>query len=87
MTFISGMWFHTFSTTVFKTVVKNVLNTYFTTVFKTVVKKYWIAKPFILPLHFVLNTKNVTLLNKKNSNETRRNCGHLAAPEFANSGK
>ena len=38
MTFISGMWFHTFSTTVFKTVVKNVLNTYFTTVFKTVVK-------------------------------------------------
>ena len=38
MTFISGMWFYTFSTTVFKTVVKNVLNTYFTTVFKTVVK-------------------------------------------------
>ena len=26
MTFISGMWFHTFSTTVFKTVVKNVLD-------------------------------------------------------------
>ena len=25
MTFISGMWFYTFSTTVFKTVVKNVL--------------------------------------------------------------
>ena len=38
MTFISGMWFYTFSTTVFKTVVKNVLNTYFTTVCKTVVK-------------------------------------------------
>ena len=38
MPFISGMWFYTFSTTVFKTVVKNVLNTYFTTVFKTVVK-------------------------------------------------
>ena len=38
MTFISGMWFYAFSTTVFKTVVKNVLNTYFTTVFKTVVK-------------------------------------------------
>ena len=38
MTFISGMWFYIFSTTVFKPVVKNVLNTYFTTVFKTVVK-------------------------------------------------
>ena len=30
--------FNVFSTTVLKTVVKNVLNTYFTTVFKTVVK-------------------------------------------------
>ena len=38
MTFISGMWFYTFSTTVFKTVVKNVLNTYFSTVFKKAVK-------------------------------------------------
>ena len=26
MTFISGVWFYTFSTTVFKTVVKNVLD-------------------------------------------------------------
>ena len=86
MTFISGMWFHTFSTTVFKTVVKNVLNTYFTTVFKTVVKMYWIAKPFILPLQiFPSITNKITF--SQNSNETRRNWGILPAPEFANSGK
>ena len=54
--------------------------------FKSVFMYTWIAKPFILPLQFFLNTKNVTFL-KKNSNETRRIRGILAAPEFANSGK
>ena len=47
---------------------------------------YWIAKPFVLPLQFCFITKNSTLF-QKNSNETRRNCGLLAAPDFANSGK
>ena len=45
-----------------------------------------IAKPFILPLQiFATITFNTTF--SQNSNETRRNWGLLAAPDFANSGK
>ena len=48
MTFISGMWFHTFSTTVFKTVVKNVLDRqtlYFTVAnFRPCIKQYTFSK-------------------------------------------
>ena len=47
---------------------------------------YWIAKPFVLPLQLFFITKNNTLF-QKNSNETRRIWGRLAAPDFANSGK
>ena len=71
MTFISGMWFYTFSTTVFKTVVKNVLNTYFTTVFKTVVKNVLDRQT----LYFTVanfRTREKQHLIFKNSNETRR---------------
>ena len=53
MTFISGMWLHTFSTTVFKTFVKNVLNAYFTTVFKTVVKNGLDRQTFYFTVAFV----------------------------------
>ena len=70
MTFMSGVWFYTFSTTVFRTVVKNVLDRqtlYFTVAF------------------FFHYEKQYTFSN--NSNETRRNWGTLAAPDFANSGK
>ena len=71
MTFISGMWFHTFSTTVFKTVVKNVLNTYFTTVFKTVVKNVLDRQTLYFTVAKFLRSQNEdTFL--KNSNETRR---------------
>ena len=52
-------------------------------------KVYWfthrIAKPLYLPLQFFLCIKQYTF--SKNSNETRRIWGILAAPDFANSGK
>ena len=86
MTFISGMWFHTFSTTVFKTVVKNVLNTYFTTVFKTVVKNVLDRQTLIFTVaNFFQYEKRYYF--EKNSNENRRFFAALAAPDFANSGK
>ena len=64
MTFISGMWFHTFSTTVFKTVVKNILNSYFTTVFKTVVKNVLDRQTLIFTVANFFNTKNITIFQK-----------------------
>ena len=54
--------------------------------FKHSWKMYWIAKSFILPLHFV-PPSNILYFFNNNSNETRRNWGTLAAPDFANSGK
>ena len=45
-----------------------------------------IAKPFVLPWQMFSPTKNNPLF-QKNSNETRRICGALAALDFANSGK
>ena len=87
MTLISGMWFHTFSTTVFKTVVNNVLNAYFTTVFKTVVKNVlntYFTTVFKTVVKNVLDRQTLyfTVANclrsqkqytfSKNSNETRR---------------
>ena len=45
----------------------------------------WIAKPFMLPLQFLQYEKQYTF--SKHSNETRRNCAALAAPDFTNSGK
>ena len=96
------MWFHTFSTTVFKTVVKNVLNTYFTTVFKKAVKNVlntYFSTVFKKAVKNVLDRQTLcfTVANfsahqkqytfSKNSNETRRIWGRLAAPDFANSGK
>ena len=61
MTFISGMWFHTFSTAVFKTVVKYVFNTFFTTFLKTVVK-YAFNPLFTTVLKTVVeNRLNLTL--------------------------
>ena len=71
MTFISGMWFHTFSTTVFKTVVKNVLNTYFTTVFKTVVKNVLDRQTLYFTVANFLRSQNEDTFSK-NSNENRR---------------
>ena len=86
MTFISGMWFHTFSTAVFKTVVKYGLNTYFATVFKTVVKNVLARQTLIFTVaNFVQYEKQYTF--SKNSNETRRISPILAAPVVANSGK
>ena len=86
MTFISGMWFYTFSTTVFKTVVKNVLNTYFSTVFKKAVKNVLDRQTLCFTVaNFFHYEKQYTF--SKNSNETRRIWGLLAAPDFANSGK
>ena len=80
------MWLHTFSTTVFKTVVKNRLNTYFTTVFKTVVKNVLDRQTLYFTVaNFFEYEKRYFF--EKNSNETRRIQGILAAPEFANSGK
>ena len=86
MTFISGMWFYTFFTTVFKTVVKNVLNTYFTTVFKTVVKNVLDRQTLCFTVAiFSPHQKQYTC--SKSSNENRRFSGKLAAPVAANSGK
>ena len=83
---MSGMWFHTFSTTVFKTVVKNVLNTYFSTVFKKAVKNVLDRQTLCFTVaNFSAHQKQYTF--SKNSNETRRIWGRLAAPDFANSGK
>ena len=48
MPFISGMWFYTFSTTVFKTVVKNVLD----------------RQTLIFTVAIFFNTKNNTLFQK-----------------------
>ena len=54
--------------------------------FKSVLIYTRIAKPFILPLQiFPSITNKITF--SQNSNETRRICGGLAAPDFANSGK
>ena len=65
---------------------KNVLNTYFTTVFKTVVKNVLDRQTLYFTIAFFSPCiKQYTCSN--NSNETRRNCGGLAAPDFANSGK
>ena len=83
---MSGMWFHAFSTTVFKTVVKNVLNTYFSTVFKKAVKNVLDRQTLCFTVaNFSAHQKQYTF--SKNSNETRRIWGRLAAPDFANSGK
>ena len=85
MTFISGMWFHTFSKTVFKTVVKNVI-TYFTTVFKTVVKNVLDRQTLIFTVaNFSQYEKHYYFSN--NCSENARIWGTLAAPDFANSGK
>ena len=70
MTFISGMWFHTFSTTVFKTVVKNVLNTYFTTVFKTVVKNVLDRQTLIFTVaNFLRSQKQYTFSKNSRNNK------------------
>ena len=58
-------------TTLFKTVVKNVLNTYFTTVFKTVVKNVLDRQT----LYFAVAIFSPCIKQytfSKNSNETRR---------------
>ena len=79
------MWFHTFSTTVFKTVVKNVLIAYFSTVFKKAVKNVLDRQTLCFTVaKFFHYEKQYTF--SKNSNETRRIWGRLAAPDFANSG-
>ena len=85
MTFISGMWFHTFSTTVFKTVVKNVI-TYFTTVFKTVVKNVLDRQTLIFTVAIFFQYEKHYYFSK-NCSENARIRGILAAPDFANSGK
>ena len=86
LTFMSGMWFHAFSTTVFKTVVKNVLNTYFSTVFKKAVKNVLDRQTLCFTVAiFSAHQKQYTF--STNSNETRRIWGILAAPVVANSGK
>ncbi len=45
----------------------------------------WIAKPFDFRCKFSAHQKQYTF--SKHSNETRRICAALAAPDFANSGK
>ena len=72
MTFISGMWFHTFSTTVFKTVVKNVI-TYFTTVFKTVVKNVLDRQT----LYFTVAFCSPSVKQYNFSKQLERNSPHL----------
>ena len=65
---------------------KNVLNTYFSTVFKKAVKNGLDRQTLCFTVaNFVHYEKQYTF--SKNSNETRRICGQLAAPDFANSGK
>ena len=65
---------------------KNVSNTYFSTVFKKAVKNVLDRQTLCFTVaNFVHYEKQYTF--SKNSNETRRICGALAAPDFANSGK
>ena len=81
------MWFHTFSTTVFKTVVKNVLNAYVSTVFKKALKNIlntYFSAVFKKAVKNTLDRQTLcfTVANvfhyekqytfSKNSNETRR---------------
>ena len=65
---------------------KKVLNTYFSTVFKKAVKNILDRQTLCFTVAFCFHyEKQYTFSN--NSNETRRICGLLAAPDFANSGK
>ena len=62
------------------------MNTYVTTVFQTVVKNALDRQTLCFTVAtFFHYEQQYTFSN--NSNETRRNCGALAAPDFANSGK
>ena len=76
------MWFHTFSTTVFKTVVKNVLNTYFTTVFKKAVKNVLDRQTLCFTVAIFFITKNNTLFQKTRTKlaATEANWRLLASP-------